>query len=280
MAKRIFPQQSPRYGWPLIIAIIVHCLILIGFSLQLNFASKPPAILDAEQIQASLVTIQPASAKLITQSAPAAKPTPPVKRQAKPTPPDPKPVLSEQAPTVAVKTVKPPVNVTHIKQQSLQTALDQEIAHPVKTPKISAIDKKILANTLTSEIDAESSQDTPPNKSTAQPPTKTTITAKSPNATEVDRYKRLILQQIQQNWIVPQGVENQSCELRVDLAPGGMVLKVTLLKSSTNDALDRSAIAAINKASPLPAPSNSNDFSAFRSFTITVKPEGSSFDEL
>ena len=52
-----------------------------------------------------------------------------------------------------------------------------------------------------------------------------------------------------------------------------MVLNVSVLKSSGNEALDRSAIAAVNKASPLPVPKDSAAFSAFRNFTLTVKPE-------
>lgn len=97
----------------------------------------------------------------------------------------------------------------------------------------------------------------------------------SENKSEIDRYKTLILQQIQQNWIMPQQIDNLFCILEIRLAPGGVVLGVKLIKSSGNEALDHSAIAAVNKATPLPVPTDPQIFNAFRKFTLTVKPEES-----
>jgi colicin import membrane protein len=90
----------------------------------------------------------------------------------------------------------------------------------------------------------------------------------------VDKYKALILQAISENWLVPpQADKKRSCELMIRVAPGGMVLDVQVTKSSGDPALDSSARAAVMKSSPLPVPSDSQAFDAFRQFILRVKPE-------
>lgn len=89
---------------------------------------------------------------------------------------------------------------------------------------------------------------------------------------EVDKYKGIILQAIGQQWIVPNTTKDISCKLRIRLAPGGVLLNVKLLRSSGDPALDRSAIAAVNKASPLPVPTDPAVFDQFREIDLTVHP--------
>jgi len=90
----------------------------------------------------------------------------------------------------------------------------------------------------------------------------------------VDRYRALILQVISQNWRLP-GVpdKNQSAELLIRLAPGGIVLDVQVTRSSGNPGLDGSARSAVMRSSPLPVPSDPASFEAFRSFVLKVRPE-------
>ena len=89
-----------------------------------------------------------------------------------------------------------------------------------------------------------------------------------------EHYKGLILQTIATHWILPTKINKKiSCRFKIHLAPGGKVLSVSLLKSSGDPALDRSARAAVYKASPLPVPANSIQFEKFRTFNLTVRPE-------
>lgn len=91
---------------------------------------------------------------------------------------------------------------------------------------------------------------------------------------EVDKYKSIILQAISQHWIVPDTAQKGlSCKVRIRIAPGGMVLSVKLLASSGDPALDRSAIAAVNKSSPLPVPADAAVFEQFRELDLIVKPD-------
>ncbi|AHE67087.1 cell envelope integrity protein TolA [Legionella oakridgensis] len=93
-------------------------------------------------------------------------------------------------------------------------------------------------------------------------------------AGEVDKYKALIINAISRQWILPENVDNQlSSKFRIRLAPNGAVLEVSLIRSSGDPILDRSAQSAIYKASPLPVPSDPDAFNMFRDISLTVRPE-------
>jgi colicin import membrane protein len=90
----------------------------------------------------------------------------------------------------------------------------------------------------------------------------------------VNKYQALILQAISEQWIVPAGANKHAyCQLMIRLAPGGTVLDVVITKSSGDPSLDRSARAAVFKASPLPVPDTAFEFQAFKQFVLKVKPE-------
>jgi colicin import membrane protein len=90
----------------------------------------------------------------------------------------------------------------------------------------------------------------------------------------VDKYKALILGAIGQEWIVPdQANRDLSSRFKIRLAPNGAVLDVQLTRSSGDAVLDRSAQAAIYKASPLPVPAEPGLFNLFREISLTVRPE-------
>lgn len=91
---------------------------------------------------------------------------------------------------------------------------------------------------------------------------------------EVDKYKAMIIGAISRQWILPENVDNRlSSQFRIRLAPNGAVLEVSLMRSSGDPILDRSAQSAIYKASPLPVPSDPKVFNIFRDISLTVRPE-------
>lgn len=90
----------------------------------------------------------------------------------------------------------------------------------------------------------------------------------------VAKYKALITSAIGQHWLIPDtSNKNLSATLDITLAPGGVVLDVKLIKTSGDPALDRSAIAAVYKSSPLPVPADATLFDNFRELNLTVRPE-------
>ena len=90
----------------------------------------------------------------------------------------------------------------------------------------------------------------------------------------VDKYKAMILNSISRQWILPEHVAmGLSSKFKIRLATNGTVLDVSLLKSSGDPILDRSAKLAIYKASPLPVPHDMESFELFREISLTVRPE-------
>lgn len=90
----------------------------------------------------------------------------------------------------------------------------------------------------------------------------------------VNQYQGLIIEAISKNWLVPSGTDpNTACQLYIRLLPDGKVIDVKIMKGSGNIALDRSAVAAVYKASPLPVPKDPAAYQPFKQFNLTVKPE-------
>ncbi len=91
---------------------------------------------------------------------------------------------------------------------------------------------------------------------------------------EVDRYKLMVQQAIMRHWLIQGAPDpNATTRLSVRLSPNGTVLKVELKSSSGNVAQDRSAIAAVYKASPLPVPEDPDVFKSFRELTLILRPD-------
>jgi len=92
---------------------------------------------------------------------------------------------------------------------------------------------------------------------------------------EIDKYKALIVAAISQNWFIPpEANKNLSCQLLINVGPGGVVMNVKVVRSSGDPALDNSAKTAVFKASPLPVPKDPKLFyNNFRQLQLTVRPE-------
>jgi colicin import membrane protein len=92
---------------------------------------------------------------------------------------------------------------------------------------------------------------------------------------QLSKYKTLILNDIGKQWIIPPGANKQlSSKLLVDLDAKGNVLNVKVIQSSGDPVLDRSAVTAVLKASPLPVPTSPDLLKQFKQIELTVKPEG------
>jgi colicin import membrane protein len=92
---------------------------------------------------------------------------------------------------------------------------------------------------------------------------------------KISRYKTLIQNEIARQWLIPDGInQNLSCQLLLTLDAKGRVLSVNITRSSGNEVLDRSAVTAVLKASPLSVPTSTQLFKQFQSLSLTIKPEG------
>lgn len=96
------------------------------------------------------------------------------------------------------------------------------------------------------------------------------------NAAMKDKYSLLIKEKIESNWRFPPSARpDMRVEVRFQMVPTGEVVSVTIVKSSGNEAVDRSVIAAVKRAQPLPVPKDARLFEQeFRSVVIGFSPKG------
>jgi colicin import membrane protein len=93
--------------------------------------------------------------------------------------------------------------------------------------------------------------------------------------TKIDKYMNLIENKIYQNWVMPPSTnKGLVCVLQVTLIPTGDVVNIELSKSSGDPVYDKSVIAAVRRASPLPVPPAEDGlFDVFRNLTLPVRAD-------
>ena len=91
----------------------------------------------------------------------------------------------------------------------------------------------------------------------------------------VDQAIIVIKQKVNRNWLRPPKIKKGlSCQVLVQLIPGGDVVSVRIIQSSGDPIFDRSVESAVRKASPLPLPKDRTLFDRFRELKFIFKPEG------
>lgn len=88
---------------------------------------------------------------------------------------------------------------------------------------------------------------------------------------EVEKYRAQIYAKVQRNLNNDNAFIGEFCEVRVRLAPDGLVLDARALDG--NEALCRMTEAAVIKAGTLPVPRDPEIFAKFRDFPIIYRPE-------
>lgn len=92
------------------------------------------------------------------------------------------------------------------------------------------------------------------------------------NSGALARYQYAIQKQIQRNWVEPaSAVAGLECVINVRQGPGGVVLDASIGRCNGDEAVKRSIVAAVRRASPLPTPEDPTLFD--RNLRITFKPE-------
>lgn len=273
---KTFFRENKRY---LQYAGALHLALLIIVCLNWQWLPEETGVnLDAPII----------NAVMMEQTSPASKPVPVKQVQVQPTPEAPKPVeqpkpapkIEAEKPIVkteddpnAIALTKPKVKPKPKKtDQDLLRQLDQEqkeLQHQKQQQQQTQLEQQLQQQLAKEESISTNAAKASPAKASAPAANNALSSA------EIDKYKAQILAAISQEWIVPPNAADKFCKFLIRLAPGGVVLEVKLLQSSGNEALDRSARAAVFKASPLPVPTENALFDAFRELNLTVHPKDS-----
>lgn len=275
-------QQT--YKRPFIFSIILHVLIIVVLITQLNFTGHRPVSsakantqpIKAVAINSGEVAAQVAKLKAERQ----AKEQSELKRQQR---------LAEQAATAKRQRELEQQRVAQLKAEATKLRLQQAAQAKAEAQKLAKIKAQQVAEQKRLSELAKQQQEAKKALQQKQ------LAEQQSKAAEEDsllqqqldqaklqaqqatlaKYGDMIRNAIQQQWIVPENMTKDiACRLLIQVGPGGVVLDVKLVQSSGNSVLDRSAMAAVRKASPLPVPSDESLFNEFREINLLVRPEG------
>ena len=225
------------YSLPLLLAFGVHAAV----ALALSQGWKPPPV-EPRVVAPNIV-----DAALLVFERPAPKPAPP----APPPPPAPKPQPERPVAEVQKPTVDPLAEQRREREKAERERQREEEAR-----------KKRLEALAESRFEEELEQEMMNlGEDTDDPATLT--------------YADAIYRAVVANWSRPPSARNDmEAQLRVELIPTGEVVSVTVISSSGNNAFDRSAEAAVQKARRFEVPPETRLFERhFRSFVLLFKPQ-------
>lgn len=250
MSTSVYAQYAgPRIVVrPLLVTLLLHSAMLAVLVLNLGPAQSP------------VVKVKPApkviNARLVDVSEFQPKPKPK---------PKPKPVQKPKAAPAAVKSPpKPPApkpapkpRVAEAKPKPAPKPKPEPKVEPKPSPRITPAELAALARAELADA-AEQEQ---------------AATAQEMAAS----YAALIRQTVEGYWSRPPSARNgMEVLLAIQLIPTGEVVSVSILKSSGNDAFDRSAVNAVKKAGEFPELQKlpTREFeTTFRRFRLLFRPE-------
>ncbi len=256
------------------VSLLLHLVMLSAFIISFEWSSPNFVLENSDQNVMNAIIMDTSKiqmAKPIPQSAKKTAELTPKKLLPAKTPPKAQTEVKKPTPPVVHKNV---IAISEKHQKIKKDLFEKELLADLKKAKVKKNKKhndieKEFAKELKAAQSANSIQQELMNE-------KNELASSQSQKMQgvIDKYKALILQAIGQHWLVPNGVDKSlSSELLIRVSPGGTVLDVEIVRSSGDDALDRSARAAVLKASPLPVPTASNEFAPFREFILKVKPE-------
>lgn len=260
------PSEKPYF----IASIAAHALIVIAFIFNLEMSSPMVVVENTNQhdVISAVVLGDTAKSKILPHEMPTPPPPPkPIEKEMKEAAsPPPKPVTD----AIALKAEKKLKPLKKITPDIFGKDLLADVAK--QTKKVKKQNQKQLTEKFEKLLKQQSEQSLRDHLLDENIKLQGQQSRLSQGV--VDKYKALIIQAISEKWVVPpQANKKLSSELLIRLAPGGVVLDVSVTKSSGDPALDSSARAAVLKASPLPVPPDTGAFESFRQFVLKVKPE-------
>lgn len=272
-SPHILPK-APSYRLPVVFSVGLHTILIIFLFIELTSpayyrapSSGVPKVVMATMItEASPQPVQKPQSPQFNKAPPAPTTPPPAKTEAVPTPQPKAPAidvekLSEK--NLAAEKRRQQLAKAKALEEKLQKALMAKEKRELKKQALREKQKQLQQKMLMQEIAKEKSGMTEKDQDQSQQ-----------TQGQIDEYKARIIEAIEQQWVIPADADKKLSSLfMVRLSPDGNVLAVTLLRSSGNEALDRSAEEAIRKAAPLPVPKDPTVFDKFRELRLTVSPK-------
>jgi len=249
-AKPVVPRIVVR---PALATVALHALVIYLLTANFDFGER-----EVTRVKPMPKAI---NARLVDVSELQPKPKPQPRPQPKPKPPAPKPE-PKPAPKPEPKPEPKPAPKPTPKPAPKPAAKPQPKPEPKPEPRISSAELAAIARSeLSQAVEAESQQQ-----------------AASATADEMAAsFAALIQQTVVNSWSRPPSARNGlEVLLSIQLIPTGEVVSVQVLKSSGNNAFDRSAVNAVEKAGAFPELQKlpSGEFEkTFRRFRLLFRPE-------
>lgn len=273
--------EQPSYKTPIIFAVILHLILFIALFLHFAPQMHLTGGSQVKIVNATLVDQKGLASKVVREPKESKKPQPiaevtppPQPQQLKPLP-DLKKEQVAAAQQAAQETAQKAAQQQAIQEKAAQAQLAKLKQQQALAAKKKAQQQK--QKQLQQQLQAAQQKLLQQQMQQDQQQLSTAAAAAAQNQadqSEIDKYKAMIVQMISQNWLVPDNTNKDlSCQLLIQVGPGGAVLNVQVAKSSGNPQLDDSAVAAVMKTSPLPVPHDPKLFDKFRQLRLTVKPE-------
>lgn len=263
---------------PLSLTVLFHTLLVVALYFHLDFAAEMPEVKPTPHIiQAKLIAM---NANAVARSKPVKKPAEPASEPESTPPPAPEPAPEPVKPTPP----PPPQKKEPDTQKLLKLKQAEEAQKKVADEKAKADAKKIedqkkaddakkteelkKAAELKKKAEADKKlkeqkdKEAQDNLNKQREKAARAELAKSLSEDEeaqstntegqlVQSYQGLIQEAVQRRWSRPPSARNgMHCVLVIQLIPTGELVDVQILKSSGDDAFDRSALNAARKAAP------------------------------
>jgi len=235
------------YVLPVAVTVLLHAALLV--LLTANWRAQEPLVKPAPRhVRATLVSLEKSGPKKPQKAAPrppAPKPEPPKPKPEPPKPqpkPEPKPAPKPEpkpAPKPKPEPPKPDPKVQEEARKREEARRETEQKEKQKQQREQQLrEQKLreqeLAAALASEDEALEEGDA-----------------------ETSSYEEAIAMAIEDNWSRPPSARrDMQVVLRIQLIPTGEVVGVSVIKSSGDEAFDRSAVNAVNKAAKFPEVAN------------------------
>ena len=247
-------KNTPFYRKPLFAAIALHAVLVLV--LVLSFAPTQFRYPAALQNSAKVIQVNAVSEIAVSTQVHAIE-----KAQHEAAE---KLVAEKQAKIALALKIKEEIQLKKLQAQRIEqakiAATQKALAEKEKQKKLLAAQKKLQQALVQQQLQSEK-------KELLQVQTQE-------NQGVIDKYKAEILSLIQSNWRIPTVNDQLQCVYSVSVAPGGVILSINLVKSGGDAALDQSAKTAIVQSSPLPVPTESDQFDHFRQLILTLSPKG------
>jgi len=241
---------------PATVTLLLHAALLVALTMNWQSSQEPLVKPAPRHVKARIVSLEKSGAKAAARpAAPAPKPQPPKPEPPKPKPEPPKPKPEPPKPKPAPPPPKP--QPTPQPKPKPQPQPKPKPEPPKPDPKVQEeARKKEQVRRETEQRQQQQREQKVREQQRLEQEMALAMAAEDEamaEGAETTTYEEAIAMAIEDNWSRPPSARrDMQVVLRIQLIPTGEVVGVSVLKSSGDQAFDRSAINAVNRAGKFP----------------------------